>query len=71
MSDLTRSTAAELAGTVPAEDVKFTLLALDSGDTTPGMSAAQLRASLLATVRRKLETRINPIDESVLESLID
>ena len=35
------------------------------------MSAAQLRASLLATVRKKLETRINPIDDSVLESLID
>jgi hypothetical protein len=64
-------TAAELAGTVPAEDVKFTLLALDSGETRPGMTAAQLRSALLTTVRRKLETRLDPIDDSVLESLID
>jgi hypothetical protein len=63
--------AAELAGTVPAEDVKFTLLALDAGDATAGMSAAELRASLLATVRKKLETRTSPIDDAVLESLID
>lgn len=68
---LINRTAEALAGTVPAEDVKFTLLALTRVDGSAGKSARELRASLLATVRKKLETRLDKVDDAVLESLID
>jgi hypothetical protein len=34
-------------------------------------TARELRAALLATVRKKLETRLERVDDAVLESLIE
>jgi len=51
--------------------VRFTVMALNHAGWTPGMSASQLRSVLLATVRKKLENRIDPVDDDVLERLID
>jgi hypothetical protein len=64
-------TARALDGSVTAENVKFTVVALSYGDAKPGMTAAQLRASLLTTIRKKLATRLGQVDDAVLESLID
>ena len=64
-------TARALDGSVTAEDVKFTVVALSHGERTPGRTATQLRASLLATIRKKLATRLGTVDDAVLESLID
>ena len=64
-------TSRALDGSVSAEDVKFTMVALTLGETKPGMSSDELRTSLLTTVRRKLSARLEDIDEAVLNSLID
>jgi hypothetical protein len=87
LSTVTDRIAAALSGGVAAADVKFTILSLAYSGAMPGRperaaveerryrlaegDAGPLREALLATARAKLETRLETVDDAVLQGLVE